>query len=77
MRSSVLAIVLLAAGAPAALASDTPGDGATVSSPATVVFGLSGMGIAPAGTEKENTGHHHLTIDRDESGTIPRSCPGR
>jgi hypothetical protein len=41
----------------------TPDDGATVTSPVTVVFGLRGMGIAPAGTEKENTGHHHLLID--------------
>lgn len=40
-----------------------PADGATVSSPVTVVFGLSGMGVAPAGTQIENTGHHHLLID--------------
>jgi hypothetical protein len=43
----------------------TPQDGATVSSPVQVVFGLKGMGVAPAGTEKENTGHHHLLIDTD------------
>ncbi len=41
----------------------SPADGATVSSPVTVVFGLKGMGVAPAGTDKENTGHHHLIID--------------
>ena len=41
----------------------SPADGATVSSPVTVVFGLKGMGVAPAGTEKEKTGHHHLIID--------------
>lgn len=40
-----------------------PASGATVSSPVTVVFGLSGMGVAPAGTQVENTGHHHLLID--------------
>lgn len=45
-----------------------PADGATVSSPVTVVFGLSGMGVAPAGVEKENTGHHHLLIDRPPFG---------
>ena len=39
-------------------------DGDTVSSPVTVVFGLEGMGVAPAGTEKENTGHHHLLLNR-------------
>jgi hypothetical protein len=38
-------------------------DGAEVSSPFLVQFGLSGMGIAPAGVEKPNTGHHHLLID--------------
>jgi hypothetical protein len=41
----------------------SPTDGATVSSPVTVVFGLKGMGVAPAGTEMEKTGHHHLIID--------------
>ena len=45
-----------------------PQDGATVSSPVTVVFGLAGMGVAPAGTEKEHTGHHHLLIDRPPLG---------
>jgi hypothetical protein len=28
-----------------------------------VQFGLSGAGIAPAGTQVEGTGHHHLLID--------------
>lgn len=37
--------------------------GDAVSSPFRVVFGLYGMGVAPAGTEKENTGHHHLLVD--------------
>jgi hypothetical protein len=38
-------------------------DGAKVKSPFLVQFGLTGMGIAPAGVEKPNTGHHHLLID--------------
>ena len=38
-------------------------DGDTVASPFLVQFGLSGMGVAPAGVEKPNTGHHHLLID--------------
>ncbi|MFC4348220.1 DUF4399 domain-containing protein [Kordiimonas lipolytica] len=41
----------------------SPTDGAVVTSPVTVVFGLKGMGVAPAGTDKANTGHHHLLID--------------
>ena len=43
----------------------TPADGAKVKSPITVVFGLKGMGIAPAGIKFDNTGHHHLIIDGD------------
>jgi hypothetical protein len=38
-------------------------DGARVKSPFLVQFGLSGIGVAPAGVEKPNTGHHHLLID--------------
>ena len=38
-------------------------NGQTVSNPVRVVFGLSGMGVAPAGVEKEGTGHHHLLVD--------------
>ncbi|WP_093811040.1 DUF4399 domain-containing protein [Stappia sp. ES.058] len=52
----------------------TPADGATVESPVLVRFGLSGMGVAPAGTEKEKTGHHHLLIDQtleDQDSAIP------
>ncbi|MCI0750151.1 MAG: DUF4399 domain-containing protein [Nevskiales bacterium] len=40
-----------------------PRDGAKLRSPFKVVFGLSGMGIAPAGVVQNNTGHHHLLID--------------
>jgi hypothetical protein len=41
----------------------SPKNGATVKSPFTVQFGLKGMGIAPAGVNNPNTGHHHLLID--------------
>jgi len=43
----------------------SPKDGAKVKSPVTVVFGLKGMGIAPAGIKFDNTGHHHLLIDSE------------
>jgi Domain of unknown function (DUF4399) len=52
-----------------------PKDGATVSSPVTIKFGVEGMEIAPAGTDKPNTGHHHLLIDTtvtDFSEAIPK-----
>lgn len=41
-------------------------NGMTVTSPVKVIFGLSGMGVAPAGTEKEGTGHHHLLVNVNE-----------
>ena len=43
----------------------SPKDGQTVPSRFTVKFGLSGMGVAPAGVDKANTGHHHILIDSD------------
>lgn len=43
----------------------SPEDGATVASPVTVRFGARGVGVAPAGVTRENTGHHHLIIDSD------------
>ena len=41
----------------------SPTDGTTVGADVTVLFGLHGMGVAPAGVDKPNTGHHHLLID--------------
>jgi hypothetical protein len=43
----------------------SPKNGATVHGPVTVRFGLKGMGVAPAGVQKDGTGHHHLLIDTD------------
>lgn len=77
-KSTVLALALSAGVSLAAQAEDhaahvwpegasayivSPADGATVKSPLTVVFGLKGMGVAPAGIDKPKTGHHHLLID--------------
>lgn len=42
-----------------------PKDGTTVTSPVLVKFGITGMEIAPAGTDKPNSGHHHLIIDSE------------
>jgi hypothetical protein len=46
----------------------SPKDGDTVASPFKVQFGLTGMGIAPAGVDKPKTGHHH-------SSSTPRFRP--
>jgi len=53
----------------------SPKDGATVKGPVTVVFGLSGMGVAPAGVQMENTGHHHLLIDTDLPANLALPLP--
>ncbi|GFE65975.1 DUF4399 domain-containing protein [Litoreibacter roseus] len=80
MRSLLFAATFACFAPISAIAGDTPApadaevyfvnleDGATVTSPFKVIFGLSGMGVAPAGTEKENTGHHHLLINRPPLG---------
>jgi hypothetical protein len=74
-RATLALLAILAAATFAPVAAQTPSpegakvyfinlkDGDTVSSPFLVQFGLSGMGVAPAGVEKPNTGHHHLLID--------------
>ena len=53
----------------------SPKDGAKVSSPVTVQFGLKGMGIAPAGVKIENTGHHHLLIDSEAPTDLGQPLP--
>ena len=75
IRLGLLALVACAAASlsPAAAQTASPAgakvyvinlkDGAEVTSPFLVQFGLSGMGIAPAGVDKPKTGHHHLVID--------------
>ena len=40
-------------------------DGDEVQSPFLIQFGLKGKGIAPAGVDVDNTGHHHLLINVD------------
>jgi len=38
-------------------------DGDTIPTKSTIHFGLRGMGVAPAGSDRANSGHHHLIID--------------
>jgi hypothetical protein len=75
MRRLSFATALLLSTVTLAVAGETPApdnakayfinlkDGDTVTSPVLIRFGLSGMGVAPSGTEAPNTGHHHLLID--------------
>ncbi len=53
----------------------TPHDGDVVSGEFTVQFGLKGMGVAPAGVDKEHTGHHHLLIDLDTLPALDAPLP--
>jgi len=41
----------------------SPTDGATVSSPVSIEFGIDGMSVAPAGVNEAHSGHHHLLVD--------------
>lgn len=53
----------------------SPKDGATVKSPVRVRFGLVGMGVAPAGVDIPDTGHHHLIIDLDDLPSMDVPLP--
>jgi hypothetical protein len=53
----------------------SPTNGAKVSSPFVVQFGLKGMGVAPAGVKFDNTGHHHLLIDTDAPTDLGSPLP--
>ncbi|HEU5135488.1 MAG TPA: DUF4399 domain-containing protein [Steroidobacteraceae bacterium] len=53
----------------------SPKDGAKVKGPVTVVFGLKGMGVAPAGIKFDNTGHHHLLIDTEAPTNLALPLP--
>lgn len=87
MTRTIIAALMLATASSAAFAQDAspspagatvtilePANGATVASPVTVKFGLTGMDVSPAGTAKPNAGHHHLLIDQtlaDPKAAIP------
>ena len=43
----------------------TPLDQESVSKKITIRFGLENFGVAPAGVQIDQTGHHHLIVDAD------------
>lgn len=54
----------------------SPLDGDTVPATFMVKFGLTGMGVAPAGIDHPNTGHHHVIINvPDEQIPLDRPLP--
>jgi hypothetical protein len=52
-----------------------PKDGETVGQTFTVRFGLKGMGIAPAGVQFANTGHHHMLVDLAQPPDMNAALP--
>lgn len=53
----------------------SPADGAVVTNPVRVVFGLDRMGIAPVSSTEPNTGHHHLLINTPVPADLDRPIP--
>ena len=52
-----------------------PKDGAIINGPVKIIFGLSGMGVAPAGIDFPNTGHHHLLVDLENLPNLSKPIP--
>ena len=52
-----------------------PQDGSVIAGPLKVVFGLENMGVAPAGVDRDNTGHHHLLIDVKDMPDMSQPLP--
>ncbi len=91
MRTLALAALLFTAATGAALAADaapdnywpadakayiiSPKPGAKVKSPVTVLFGLKGLGVAPAGVKFPNSGHFHLLIDAGLPADLSQPLP--
>lgn len=50
-------------------------NGDVVASPFRVIFGVTGFGIAPAGVNKEDTGHHHLLVDSTLPADLSKPIP--
>jgi len=53
----------------------SPKSGDEVTNPVKVIFGLKNMEVAPAGTKKDNTGHHHLLVNLDELPDLQSPLP--
>jgi hypothetical protein len=82
----ILATILMSAAFVATLSSNanadhpslyiiTPSHGEVVSNPVRVRFGLRGMGVAPAGVDRDKTGHHHLLIDVKTLPALDKPIP--
>ena len=52
-----------------------PANGASITSPVTVKFGIENMTVAAAGKNIENSGHHHLLIDLEQLPDLSLPLP--
>lgn len=50
-------------------------DGDRVRSPFRIIFGLTRLGLAPAGIDKPSTGHHHLLINTALPSDLKKPLP--
>ncbi len=79
ITAALLAMPLAVAAAPAPEEASvyfiSPQNGAEVAQTFTVKFGLKGMGVAPAGIDQANTGHHHLLIDLEQLPDLSQPLP--
>ena len=50
-------------------------DGQKVKSPVKIIFGLTGKGVAPAGINYPNSGHHHLLVNLEELPDLSKPIP--
>jgi hypothetical protein len=71
----IFAVTAVDAGEEKSLYIISPQDGDLVTNPVRVQFGLRGMGVAPAGIDKPNTGHHHLLINVDKLPSMDQPLP--
>lgn len=53
----------------------SPANGAVVTNPVKVLFGLDRMGIAPVSSSDSGTGHHHLLVDTPLPAQLDRAIP--
>lgn len=84
-RLAIAALLLGTAAARAADATPSPASaevyfispltGAHVDGKFTVRFGLKGMGIAPAGVQFPDSGHHHLLINAEPMPDLTQPLP--
>lgn len=63
VSAGIASLLLASAAAAQSVSILEPADGASVTSPFKVKFGVAGMTVKPAGDMTPGTGHHHLLVN--------------